>query len=115
MHIDRCSFGSLVIDGRKYTDDLIIHPDGRIDLPWRRQAGHRLSKTDLTDLLNRHPASIIAGTGMSGLMRPDKELQELLLREGVEFLAAPNPQAIKLFNERAARNRQVAACFHLTC
>jgi len=31
LRIDSCSFGSIVINGKTYTDDLIIYPDGKIE------------------------------------------------------------------------------------
>ena len=52
LKIDSCSFGTLVINGKPYTDDLIIHPDGKILKPWRRKRGHQLSMDDLRELID---------------------------------------------------------------
>ena len=41
--IDSCSFVTLCINGKPYTDDLIIHPDGKILKPRRRKRGYQLS------------------------------------------------------------------------
>lgn len=57
LKIDSCSFGTLIINGKPYTDDLIIHPDGKILKPWRRKRGHQLSLDDLRELIGRHPRS----------------------------------------------------------
>jgi len=32
--IESYAFGSIVVDGRKFTSDLIIYPDGHIDTFW---------------------------------------------------------------------------------
>lgn len=112
--IERCEFGSIVIDGREYTSDLIIYPDSRIADSWRRKAGHRLSIDDIDELIKSEPEVIIAGTGASGLMEPEEELRRLLHQQGIEFLSAPNEEAIQLYNELSSKKR-VGACFHLTC
>ena len=52
--------------------------------------------------------------GVHGLMRPEAELEERLLRKGIRFLAAPNAEAMNLFNDQA-RAARVGGCFHLTC
>ena len=112
--IDACSFGVIVIDGKKHTSDLLIYPDGRITEPWWRRRGHRLSSDDIRDLLESEPEFIIAGTGVSGQVRPDKALGKLLLQKGITFIAVPNHDAMRQYNE-IYKGKRVGACFHLTC
>ena len=114
LKIDSCSFGNLIINGKPYTDDLIIHPDGKILKPWRRKRGHQLSMDDLRELIDSSPEVIVAGTGVSGGVIPDRNLVEDLSRLAIKFIAAPNEKAIKAFNELASEKR-VGAGFHLTC
>ena len=114
MRIDNFEFGSIVIDGKRYTSDLIIYPDGRVVTSWRRKSGHRLSGDDIVELVDSQPEVIIAGTGVSGLVKPEKELQETLQKKSIEFLAAPNQKAMELFNDLSSKKR-IGACFHLTC
>jgi len=112
--INTCSFGSIIIDGKKYTSDLIIFPDGHIADSWRRKNGHILSIDDIKILIETEPETIITGTGASGLMRPENGLEKTLATKGIDFSAAPNRQAIVLYNELVSKKR-VGACFHLTC
>jgi len=114
LRIDNCSFGSLVINSKTYTDDLIIYPDGKIDEPWWRKRGHHLSIDDIHGLIDSAPEVIIAGTGVSGGMKPDKNLALELSNLSIEFIAAPNKKAIGIFNKLSSEKR-VGACFHLTC
>ena len=114
LRIDNCSFGSLVINGKTYTDDLVIYPDGEIMGPWRRKRGHQLSMDDLRELIDSSPEVIVAGTGVSGGVIPDRNLEEDLSKLAIEFIAAPNEKATKAFNELVAEKR-VGAGFHLTC
>ena len=112
--IDTCSFGVIVIDGKKHTSDLLIYPDGRIMEPWRRKRGHRLSSDDIRDLIESDPEFIIAGTGVSGQVRPDKALEKRLHQKGITFIAVPNHDAMRQYNE-LCKGKRAGACFHLTC
>ena len=114
LRIDSCSFGALIINGKTYPSDLIIFPDGEVVGPWRRNRGHQLSQEDITELIESSPEIIIAGTGVSGMVKPEKRLEKTLSNLGIQFIAAPNQEAIELFNHWASKKR-VGACFHLTC
>jgi len=112
--IDSFAFGSMVIDGRRYTSDLTIYPDGSVRDAWVRKKGHALTKEDLQTLLDAGPDLIIAGTGIHGCMKPESGLGEALRRLGVQFMAGPNDQAVAWYNDRSA-TLKVGVCFHLTC
>ena len=112
--IDSFGFGSLVIDGKAYNSDLIIYPDGRIETPWWRKSGHRLTVDDIDALIASTPAAIVAGTGISGFMKPDENLKNLLAKKGIRFVAEKNQKAIERYN-RLSQIKRVGACFHLTC
>ena len=112
--IDACSFGLIVINGKKYTSDLVVYPDGHVVDSWYRRSGHRLSSDDILELIESEPKVIIAGTGVSGLVKPEKELEKLLHQKGIKFVPAPNHEAMNLYNEMSSK-KQVGACFHLAC
>lgn len=114
VRIDNCSFGTLVINGRRYRDDLLILPDGKILKPWRRIKGHQVAMDDLKDLINMSPEVIVVGTGVSGRVIPDKSIKSDLLELAIEFIAAPNKEAVKVFN-RLALEKRTGSGFHLTC
>jgi hypothetical protein len=82
--------------------------------PWWRRRGHRLSSDDIRDLIESEPEFIIAGTGVSGQVRPDKALEKLLLQKGITFIAMPNHDAMRQYN-KIYKGKRVGACFHLTC
>lgn len=112
--IDACAFGNIVIDGKRYTSDLIIYPDGHVEDAWRRKRGHRLVADDIHRLLATDPEILIVGMGAFGLMKPDKSLKGLLDQKGILMMAKANKRAIQDYNKLASR-KQVGACFHLTC
>ncbi len=114
LKIDSSSFGLIVIDGKVYASDLIIYPDGRVEDKWWRKSGHRVSIDDIAKLVESAPEAIIVGTGVNGLMKPDRSLGETLSEKGIELISRTNEEASDLFNELSSKKR-VGACFHLTC
>jgi hypothetical protein len=112
--IESYAFGSIVVDGRKFTSDIIIYPDGRIEASWWRKAGHRLASDDIGELIRSGLDVIIVGTGSSGLMKPEKELEKLLQQRGIEFISVLTRKAVKIYNDLSSK-KNVGACFHLTC
>ena len=112
--IDSFSFGTMQIDGRQYTSDLIIYPDGTIQNGWWRARGHSLSLSDIAGLVDKKPNVIIVGTGVNGRMQPDALLHAYLEEQGIEFLVGNNDVAVKWYNELKASGT-VGACFHLSC
>jgi len=112
--IQTCSFGLIVIDGKNFTSDLIIYPDGHVEDHWRRQSGHRLSSDDIDRLIKSDPEIIVAGTGVIGLMKPEKTLVKLLHQKTIGFIFESNKKAIKIYNDLFLKKR-VGACFHLAC
>ena len=112
--IDSYAFGSIAVDGKKFTSDLIIYPDGHIDAFWWRRAGHKLASNDIDELIKSKPEVIIVGTGSSGLMKPEKELEKLLQQKGIELISTLSRKAVKIYNDLSSK-KLVGACFHLTC
>ncbi len=112
--IESFAFGFIVINGKKYTSDLVIYPDRHVEDLWWRKNGHRLSVGDIDKLIKSDPEVIIAGSGVSGLMKPERQLEKLLNQKGIKFILQPNQGAIEAYNNLLSKNR-VGACFHLTC
>lgn len=113
MKIDSYSFGSLVVDGKMYTSDVIIYP-GRVDPSWWRKEGHRLQIADLADALNAKPQILIIGTGYSGMMVVSKETESRIRSLGIDIYVATTGKAVELFNTMQGKKTIVAA-LHLTC
>ncbi len=112
--IESFAFGFMVINGTKYTSDLVIYPDGHVEDLWQRKNGHRLSAFDIDRLIKSEPEVIVAGAGINGLMKPEKQLESLLNKKGIKFISRPNQEAIQAYNNFLSKNG-VGACFHLTC
>ena len=113
MHIDSYEFGRIVVDGRAYSQDLILLPD-EIQDSWWRQESHLLQIADLSGVLAANPEVLIVGQGQPGKMQVDAALADYLKENRIELLAMPTAQACTTFNALAAK-RKVAAALHLTC
>lgn len=113
--IDSYTFGSMVISGKRYDKDLIILPDGTVLSHWWRKTGHALLKSDIQDVISASPDILVVGTGMPGLMKPEKTLLKELESLGIETRVMPTEAAVKEYNILRSEGRYAAGCFHLTC
>jgi len=113
MLIDSYRFGSIVIDGKRYTSDVIIYPD-RVDADWWRKEGHQLHIEDLRTVLEEKPDVLVVGTGSPGLMRVPPATRDQLEAQGIELIVEPTDRAWRTYNQMQGARRVIAA-FHLTC
>ena len=75
--IDSYRFGQIVIDGKKYTSDVIIFPDSIKDNWWKKR-GHELCLEDIAEVMAKNPEVLVVGTGASGLMRVLPEVRQVV-------------------------------------
>lgn len=113
MNIEKYSFGKIVIDGKKYTSDLIIFPD-HIKANWLRERGHFLQLEDLEEVIAFKPEIVIIGTGAFGVMKISDKVIEKMKELNIEFRAEKTGEAVKLFNAEVT-HKNVVAGLHLTC
>jgi hypothetical protein len=113
MQIDEYSFGKIVINGNRYTSDVIIYPD-RVDPSWWRKEGHLLQEADLTEIVNAQPDLLIIGTGNSGFMKVTPSIINFLRSRGIEVSIEKTGKAVELFNKQPKGKKTIGA-FHLTC
>lgn len=113
MHIDSYEFGRIVIDGRAYSQDLILLPE-EIQDSWWRQESHLLQIADIPKVLDAKPEVLIVGQGQPGKMEVDAALMRHLQEQGIELMAMPTSQACTTFNSLTGK-RTVVAALHLTC
>ncbi len=111
--IDSYDFGEIVIDGRRYTSDVIIYPD-RVEGEWWRREGHVLTTDDLKHVLVFKPDVIVVGTGYSGIMRVPLDTEKLIRSKGIELIIEPTTRAWQTYNQLCP-GRKVIAMLHLTC
>jgi hypothetical protein len=114
MTVEHYKFGRVVVDGRAYTSDVIVWPEG-VDDTWWRAEGHRLARQDLEPILNKAPDVIIIGTGAQGTMRVPPEVRDYMEEQCDEVHVEATEQACGLYNELSGGTQRVVAALHLTC
>ncbi len=114
MKIEKVGFGWIIIDGKKYEQDVLILATGEILNRYENFSGnnHEFSIEEAKKLLNPKPEVIIIGTGQSGFLKVKEETIEFLKSIKVRLIALPTPKAIEIFNKLKEIK---AAIFHLTC
>jgi len=111
--IESYEFGRIVVDGKRYTSDLIIFTN-RVKANWWRREGHSLRIEDIEEVVGEKPEMLVVGTGHSGLMRILPETEEYLKSKGIELVAQRTTEACRTYN-RLVKGRRVIAALHLTC
>ncbi len=111
--IDSYQFGMIVVNGQKYSSDVIIFPD-RVKDDWWRKSGHQLCLEDITEVTAENPETLIVGTGESGLMKVLPEVEQAAETRGIKLIAETTDQACNTYN-RLCHSQRVVAALHITC
>ncbi len=111
--IDSYQFGLIVVNGKRYSSDIIIFPD-RLRADWWKKRGHQLCLEDIAEVLTENPEVLVVGTGESGLMRVLPEVQQAVDARGIKLIAETTDKASNTYNQLCHSQRVVAA-LHITC
>ena len=111
--IDSYQFGLIVINGKKYSSDVIIFPD-RVKDNWRRKISHQLRLDELSEALSEMPEVLVVGTGASGLMKVLPEVKPSLEALNIKFITEPTKEACNIYNQ-LCQSQKIVAALHLTC
>jgi len=118
-YIDSSEFGEITIDGKKYSQVLIIG-----DLVMERDyekleklfgTTHRVGEWEREELAKGNPEIIVIGTGQSSAMNVDGEIIDNLAKKGIEMIVVSTPEAIEIYNEKVKQGKRVNALIHTTC
>ena len=113
--IESYDFGEIMINGRRYFNDLIVFPD-RVLTGWWRKEGHKLCVDDLKEVIRERPEVLIVGTGYAGLMKVPDEVKERLKSLGIKVIVEPTREACRTYNAMMkSEGKRVIAALHLTC
>ncbi len=111
--IDSYHFGEIVINGKKYSSDVVILSDRVID-NWRRKTGHELCLEDIAAVIAENLEVLVVGTGASGFMKVLGEMEQVAQARGIKLIVETTDKACNTYNQLCHSQRVVAA-FHLTC
>jgi hypothetical protein len=116
--INELTFGSIVVEGKKYRRDVLIFADGTVK---KRKGGflmfgsHEIKKQELEELSQGQPEIIIVGTGTNGAARVAPEAESWARGKNLSLLVQPSYDAVTRLNELVEQKRKVAALIHITC
>lgn len=111
--IEKYTFGQIIIDGKKYTSDVIIYPN-RVDDNWWRKDGHELSLEDIREIPLKELEALVVGTGNSGFMKVLPETGKYLKSKNIRLIAEETEKACQTYNH-LCKTAKVIAALHLTC
>ncbi len=103
MHIDKYSFGSIQIDGRDYSRDVILLGD-EVKGPWWREAGgHVYAPQDFEEVLAAAPEVVVLGTGYFGRVKVLDETLTALAEAGSEIVVEKTGGAVEALQPLCGR------------
>jgi len=108
--IEAYTFGKIVIDGKAYTNDVIIYK-GKIT-SWWRKTSHNVEPDDIEKYLEQKPEIVVIGTGESGVMEVPEETRQFIEQKGIKLIIQKTGEAVKTFNDLKGNKMGM---FHLTC
>jgi len=119
MKIDEIKFGSIVINGKRFSQVLIADDQVRerdeSKLEELFGTTHCVGEWETEALLRGNPHYIIIGNGYSGAMEVQEEALQKLQNSTVEILVLHSPTAANKYNELIEQGKKVNALIHTTC
>jgi hypothetical protein len=116
MHIGKFSFGRIEVDGERYERDVVIDR-GRLKMrkkrpsqAFRAQFGH--TPLSVEEKIPWKCKRLVIGTGEPGSLPVMSAVYEEAKRRGVEVVAVPTAEAIRLL---ARSDPSTNAVLHITC
>lgn len=112
--INSTKFGSITVDGKTYSDDVIIPWDDEVK-EIHLAVRHLFGLPEFNQIALKKPDVLIIGTGDSDLLRVSEEIKKLCSEKGIELIEMVSRRAIEKFNEIFNQGKKVAAFIHVTC
>ncbi len=119
--IEEYKFGSIVIDGKVYNQDVEVRWTGEV-LPWNFRERHLIDVEEVKRAIAESPETIVIGTGESGLAEVTEGAKEEIKSKGMELIIDRTEEAVRTFNilkeaseEEEGKQRKVIGLLHLTC
>lgn len=113
MKIDSTEFGSITIEGKRYSHDVVVSYKGKIEKGWL-QTRHLINEKEFLEFLKEDPEVIVIGNGQYGACEVSNNFKKLAEDKGIEVIISKTPEAIEKFNE-LVKAKKVVAYFHTTC
>ena len=116
--VSRFDFGSIVIDGKQYSYDVVVLPDGTIkerEASKAKFGGHTIGKAEIEELAKMKPETVIVGTGTDGMATVSEDGQAYARGAKLNLVVLASSKAIEKLNQLTREGKRVAALIHITC
>jgi len=130
--IEEYKFGLIVIDGKKYTQDVEVRwtlPEKNSlreqeceVLKWWRKESHIFDLEDIQRALDQKPDLIVFGTGAYGVAKVPERTKREIEDRGIQLIIDKTEEAVKTFNiilreskREIGKEKKVIGLFHLAC
>ena len=116
--IEKTSFGSITIAGKKYPYDIVILLDGVITKREKKLSkqiygtSHRISLAEANHIFQEGVCQIVIGTGQFDRVTLSDEAMRFFTEHEIAVTLESTPKAIKTWNEMQGA---VIGLFHVTC
>lgn len=114
IDVEEYRFGKIVINGSKYTNDVILFP-GHVESDWWRKEGHSICEEDIKEVIDYEPEIFVLGTGKNGRVSVPDKFKKDLEGHGIDLRFGKTDQAIEMFKDLLEKGNDVVAGLHLTC
>ena len=117
-HIEKTRFGSIIIEGEKFSHDVLIGLDGKVRKRKKKLSkelygtSHILSLAEAAYIYEDGAEELIYGTGNFNRAHLSEEAIQYFANAGVKTNLLPTKKAIKAWNEADGK---VIGLFHITC
>jgi hypothetical protein len=111
------SWGRLEVEGRGAFKDAKLYPGGAREWDWRETRTRHvpgIQPADVAELLDHRAEVVVLSKGMLERLQVCPETLALLERKGIPAHVLPTEDAVRLYNELAAKQK-VGGLFHSTC
>ena len=116
--IDSFSFGSIVVDGKKYRRDLIFLPAGTVK---QRKGGfwmfgdHNIKREEIEELFQAGAQVALVGIGTSSKASVSDEAKKYVEEANLDVSILSSTDAVGKWNQMLDQGKKVAALIHITC
>jgi hypothetical protein len=116
--IDKTSFGSVTIEGKVFTHDVIIRLDGMIKKRKKKLSksvygtSHIISLDEAKHVFEKGAKGLIIGSGQNGLVKLSDEASKYFKKKKCAVELLPTKEAVILWNESEKKH---IGLFHVTC
>jgi hypothetical protein len=110
VRIDSYDFGRIIVDGKAYTNDVIIFT-GRVKDNWWRKEGHALHIEDIELAVAEKQEVLIVGTGKYGMLNVLPETKEYIESKRIELIVEPTDKTCEIYN-KMSEDKKSCGCFY---